>query len=411
MIKIGIISIISSVHDRNVIDKYIEPFINEIKSKVHYEIEDINDIKQAANYDLLFVLVKSGGSENYFTEIYKYLNKPVYIIANFKANSLPAAIEILSYIKQHDQHSEILIGTSDEIADRINRLAKIYNLLEKLKNVKVGVIGKPSDWLISSNVDYQKVKEKWGIELVDIDINEVNDDIKKASPNKDLVEQLQKKATQIIEPSSREITNSLKIYEGINNIVKKYNLNAFTVRCFDILMKFNNTGCPALSIFNDNGITAGCEGDIPAVISMLLVKELTDKPGFMANPSYINTKTNEISFCHCTVPISLTKNYVIRNHFESNKGVGIQGIFNEQDIWLIKLSGISLDKIYTSRGKIIENQNNPERCRTQIYVKLNSTAKYFLTNPSGNHHIISVKNIEDDINLLTGKLNLTTIVS
>ena len=37
---------------------------------------------------------------------------------------------------------------------------------------KLGVIGKPSDWLIASDVDYKKVNELFDIELVDIDIKE-----------------------------------------------------------------------------------------------------------------------------------------------------------------------------------------------------------------------------------------------
>ena len=40
---------------------------------------------------------------------------------------------------------------------------------------RLGVIGKPSDWLISSDVDYKRVKETFDIELIDIDIKELID--------------------------------------------------------------------------------------------------------------------------------------------------------------------------------------------------------------------------------------------
>ena len=40
---------------------------------------------------------------------------------------------------------------------------------------RLGVIGKPSDWLIASNVDYKNVKNKFNIELINIDINELID--------------------------------------------------------------------------------------------------------------------------------------------------------------------------------------------------------------------------------------------
>ena len=38
---------------------------------------------------------------------------------------------------------------------------------------RLGVIGKPSDWLIASQVNYQNVKDLFDIELIDIDINEL----------------------------------------------------------------------------------------------------------------------------------------------------------------------------------------------------------------------------------------------
>ena len=40
---------------------------------------------------------------------------------------------------------------------------------------RLGVIGKPSDWLIASNVDYKNVKDKFNIDLINIDINELID--------------------------------------------------------------------------------------------------------------------------------------------------------------------------------------------------------------------------------------------
>ena len=40
---------------------------------------------------------------------------------------------------------------------------------------RLGVIGKPSDWLIASKVDYSKAKSIFNIELFDIEISELID--------------------------------------------------------------------------------------------------------------------------------------------------------------------------------------------------------------------------------------------
>ena len=38
---------------------------------------------------------------------------------------------------------------------------------------RLGVIGKPSDWLISSDVNYQSAKDLFEIELININISEL----------------------------------------------------------------------------------------------------------------------------------------------------------------------------------------------------------------------------------------------
>ena len=41
------------------------------------------------------------------------------------------------------------------------------------RTLRLGVVGKPSDWLIASNVDYKDVLETMNLELVDVPIEEM----------------------------------------------------------------------------------------------------------------------------------------------------------------------------------------------------------------------------------------------
>lgn len=104
--------------------------------------------------------------------------------------------------------------------------------------------------------------------------------------------------------------------------------------CFKLIEQTGTTGCLALSLLNDDGIIAGCEGDLQSIFTQLAVKVLTGKASFMANPSMINARTNEIVLAHCTVGIAQTEQYIIRNHFETEMGIGIQGILpTDTSLW------------------------------------------------------------------------------
>ena len=59
------------------------------------------------------------------------------------------------------------------------------------------------------------------------------------------------------------------------------------------------------------------------------------------------------------------------------------------DVTVFKVSG-DLSRVFVEEGVLVRNQAEPDLCRTQQVIRLNnpSKARYFLTCPIGNHHII-----------------------
>ena len=99
----------------------------------------------------------------------------------------------------------------------------------------------------------------------------------------------------------------MRLYRAIKRIVEEEKLSALTLSCFKLIEQTGTTGCLALSLLNDDGIIAGCEGDLQSIFTQLAVKVLTGKASFMANPSMINARTNEIVLAHCTVGIATNR--------------------------------------------------------------------------------------------------------
>lgn len=180
-----------------------------------------------------------------------------------------------------------------------------------------------------------------------------------------------------------------RIYEALKQVVMNYQLNGFTLRCFDLLTAIRSTGCLALAKLNAEGIVAGCEGDVPAMLSMMIVQSLIGISGFQANPSAIHSEAGEILFAHCTIPFNMVEHYEYDTHFESGMGIGIRGYMKEGPVTIFKVSG-DLSRSFIAEGHLINNQAKPNLCRTQQVIRLTdkSQTAYFLNNPIGNHHII-----------------------
>ena len=361
-------------------------FIADIEKKLGDSLvmSDISDY----DCDLKLIFIQSGGSENLFLQNFDKLKEPYYLLTNGSNNSLAASLEIMTYITGRGKSGEILHGDLGYIVDRIKTLAMTEQLRKKLSETVFGVMGRPSDWLIASVPSYDEVTKKLGITFKDISLEEVKQEFDRAlMVNKELLPGLFDDA---------EKTKALRTFGAFKTIAERYGLSGFTVRCFDLLQPLATTGCAGLAILNDEGVTATCEGDIAALISMHIVRLLTGQPSFQANPSRISPADNTAVLAHCTIPLAMTKDLRLDTHFESGTGIAIKGYLKEEDVTIFRMSA-DLKNFFVSDGKILKNLDEPDLCRTQILVKFAEDVSEILRKPCGNHHIVFYGHHAEDI--------------
>ena len=313
--KVNIFPLVSSLHQQDVINDNTKVLLNELMkiSDIKFEIVDINRLYDC---DLSLVLIQSGGSEGLFLENFSNLKPPYYLLTYGHNNSLAASLEILSYLKDNNLSGKVLHGTNEYIVRRIKELNKVES------KYRYGVIGKPSDWLIASKVDYQDALRLHNIELVDISIDEVVDLYYKSLNDFNLK----------FNYDDKEVNDALKLHKALSTIKEKYNLNGLTIRCFDLLFKIKTTSCLSLALLNKDHIVSACEGDIPTMISMHVLNKVTNQVGFQANPSRIDVENSKMVLAHCTLPLSMVDEYKLDTHFESQIGVAIKGELKEEVI-------------------------------------------------------------------------------
>ena len=331
---------------------------------------------------------------------FESLPRPAILLADGMQNSLAAALEISSWLRGRGMRSEILHGELSEIVKRIFVLHNNFTAQRRLAGTRIGVIGTPSNWLVASNVDYLLAKRRWGIEYTDVPLERVYAYYNRTTDDEvgEACAALAGKALACREAAPEDLIKAMRLYRAIKRVAEEERLGAITLSCFRLIDQTATTGCLALALLNDDGIVAGCEGDLQSIFTMLAVKALTGKPSFMANPSMINARTNEIILAHCTIGFDQTEQFILRNHFETGSGIGIQGILPTGDVTIVKCGGECLDEYYLSSGTLVENTNYINMCRTQVRVKMNGPADYFLKTPLGNHHILLHGNHEAILN-------------
>lgn len=362
---IAIYTLTSELHDEKAVSAVTNEFLGSLG--IEYQLKG-SDYSDYGRQTLSLIYVRTGGTEGIFRRLLPELQEkstaPFYLLTSGKSNSLAASMEILSYLRQRGIQGEIIHGSSHYIARRITILSKVAQARQTLNGTRLGVIGKPSDWLISSHADKEKINERLGITLVDVPIQELIDGVKAEQED--------------------------AIYKALKTIIAKYQLQGFTLRCFDLLTAVKDTGCLPLARLNAKGYIAGCEGDIPAMLTMMISRSLLGVSGFQANPSAINPETGEMLFAHCTIPLDMVVRYELDTHYESGIGTGVRGYMKEGPITVFKVSG-DLTRHFIAEGTLLRNEAKPDLCRTQQVILLKDkslTKSYFLSNPIGNHHII-----------------------
>ena len=398
----------SSLHTGMTPDPRQEPFIQGIEAALGVAFDCRGeDLQTYGSGGTELIYVRTGGTEGAFLQQLgaRTFRAPVRLLTSGRSNSLAASMEILSWLRARGFEGEILHGSEQDIAARIRSLSdgqpdvsqspdptEPYPWGPLLAGKRYGVIGKPSDWLIASDVDYAAVRERLGAQLLDIPIDELVEEVRRGGAEQP--EGLPLKALNIPryghESPSGDFRDALTIYGALRRLVRRYSLDGLTLRCFDLLTALHNTGCLALAILNAEGITATCEGDIPAMLSMAVAQARTARASFQVNLSRIEGDC--LLFAHCTVPLSIVRDYCYDTHFESGIGVAIHGELPEEGVTLFKLSP-DCRRMYRKEALLLGNPYEGSLCRTQVIVRALGAADYFLRCPIGNHHIIVPGNL------------------
>jgi len=328
-----------------------------------------------SNPDVLFFL--TGGSERYALE--QAAAGHFYIlIGSQHDNAYASATEVKTYLDGENIPCWLLDEEDAGTKTVLEEFITARQAIEKLRGKRLGLIGQVSDWLIASTIPAGILKAKLGIDLVEIPWNKQSH-FSTFKPD-------EKFLNAFAPAKDVELSETAKVSEMLSCTIGEWNLDAISVECFPLVQKDGVTACLPLARFNNEGIPAGCEGDLTAAAGMMLGKELTGIVPWMAN---INKVSNDgCRFSHCTIAPGLVDNLTIKTHFETGKGTAIHGDFKGDSITIYRFDK-QLGNAFIATGTITDRPRSGSACRTQIEVKLSEKEVRLLKeNPLGNHHLI-----------------------
>lgn len=246
---------------------------------------------------------------------------------------------------------------------------------------------------MSNDVDMDALTRMFGVHYHVIGIESLMESYKQhtklSRDNVAVYQKILKNAAGLTNCTREDVYDSVRMYQALDDLMVYHSCNALTVKCFDFIQGCKVTACTALALFNQAGIPAACEGDVPSLMSMMFAGELTGEPVFMANPIYFNREQNTIDIAHCSVPFSMTNTYGLNSHFESGISIGVEGYFAPGEPYtIVKWMGNILERFFVSQGVTVESEHTDYMCRTQMKLQMEQPLDDFHLNGMGNHVLL-----------------------
>ncbi len=194
-----------------------------------------------------------------------------------------------------------------------------------------------------------------------------------------------REAVRVVEPDEKDVYESAKCYSVLKTLIEREKADAMMMTCLPGLQAPHRHVPPCMGFMDlrNEGIPSGCESDLDATLTMMLLQYLFDKPGFQHNPS-ADTARGLYFGAHCTSasrmqgPDGPSEPYALRSHAEAGWGCVPQVLFPRgQKVTFGKYhSNAKPVEMVIYSGTIAGCPANPPAggCRSNVEIKLDDIA-------------------------------------
>lgn len=217
---------------------------------------------------------------------------------------------------------------------------------------------------------------------------------------KDLAEMYWKNAKEVVQPTKADVLDAAKTYFVLKDIIEAEQADAIMMDCLPGLSRPHKHPPPCMGFMSlrDEGIAAGCQADLSATLTMMLVQQLFGKPGFQQNAS-METEENHYFGAHCTCPSKLSgpagpaQPVILMNHAEAGWGCVPRVLWPAgQEVTMAQYRPGETPQMHMYSGEVVRCPEIPQTggCRTNIEMTINEVDD--VCDVKGMHQIIFLGN-------------------
>ena len=311
------------------------------------------------------------------------------------------------------------IGEPPRVKGELADTAKVDQALASLKGKKIGAIGDAPAGFTPCNYDAAKLKEYFGLEIVNKSIPEIFADIAAVSIDEESAEyksacEAQPSLKSVPEKEARVNASTrvaLKDWIGANG------LSAIAMRCWpDFAVDLGACPCGAMGRTATSGTPAACERDVYGAVTMLLLEAFGSGTNYLVDTVDLDEDEGIIRIWHCgsasTELAADPKNAT--QYIHCNRKLGVAGNFplKPGPVVLVRLDS-DIDPANKSNLRLVmtsgESLSAPNRFQgNTATVRTNAPARQLVNgliqNGFPHHTVVSWRDIRPEVRRMAERL-------
>jgi hypothetical protein len=326
--------------------------------------------------------------------------KPVAIMQSAGwAVDMPARLRYMGLEGYHVHNYEELL-----------RLGKLINARQAFANTKMLYVTNfphqyPWGCTSSSVVNMDKIKDHYGFDYKFVDYEEFFADMDNIVKDKSIAKIRKQAGEELLKNAGssnmnlQDIEKSLDFYYATLASMEKYDCNAFTIECHELCSSLNPwtrrfTPCLTHALLKDLGLPAACEGDVNALMAMMLQMYVSDKSVYMGNP-FFNYEKNTLRLKHsnCSLKMNGFGNpdtpYDIHSFAEAGFGATLRHDFKHNagtrcTVARFDPAGM---KILVTKGAVVTGIGNEGfGCEQSVTISMSDCYEFWRSSQNYGHH-------------------------
>lgn len=220
-----------------------------------------------------------------------------------RSNSLCAGIMNNAHLRQAGVDAKFIYGApGPETEHTIGAMLKAVNAMKVLCRAKIGVVGHRAPGFYSSGFDEVRLQTDLGIEALHIDLSTVLKQMDSISDGEadETINDIDAAIAEPVLENRPGLRKSVKVYLALRNLAREHHLDAMAIKCWpEFPQEQGFSVCLSISLLNNAGIVAACEGDVHGAVSMLIQDLMGEGPEFFNDLIHIEPEDNHGVYWHC----------------------------------------------------------------------------------------------------------------